>query len=183
MVIVTVSLMVHIYTIGYMAEDPDTRFFGYIALFTFAMLMLVMSNNFPVVFRLGAVGLVYLLIGFWYERMRFGQHESVSGQSRGRFRVHSRNWRCSCAGSLDYQSVRRDPSVRRPHCARPIWLTVALADVDLLLFVGAMGKSARCLFMFGFQFHGRSDPDLSPHSRGDYGYGGHLPSSTDVSIV
>ena len=72
MVIVTfVSLMVHIYTIGYMAEDPGyTRFFSYIALFTFAMLMLVMSNNFlQLFFGWEAVGLVsYLLIGFWYER-------------------------------------------------------------------------------------------------------------------
>ena len=63
--------MVHIYTIGYMSDDPGyTRFFSYIALFTFAMLMLVMSNNFlQLFFGWEAVGLVsYLLIGFWYER-------------------------------------------------------------------------------------------------------------------
>src|ERR1700686_3798453 len=66
-----VSLMVHIYTIGYMADDPGyQRFFSYIALFTFAMLMLVMSNNFlQLFFGWEAVGLVsYLLIGFWYTR-------------------------------------------------------------------------------------------------------------------
>ena len=72
MIIVTfVSLMVHIYTIGYMAEDPGyQRFFCYISLFTFAMLMLVMSNNFlQLFFGWEAVGLVsYLLIGFWYDR-------------------------------------------------------------------------------------------------------------------
>ena len=72
MVVVTfVSLMVHIYTIGYMAEDPGySRFFSYISLFTFAMLMLVMSNNFlQLFFGWEAVGLVsYLLIGFWYTR-------------------------------------------------------------------------------------------------------------------
>jgi len=72
MVVVTfVSLMVHIYTIGYMKEDPGyTRFFSYISLFTFAMLMLVMSNNFmQLFFGWEAVGLVsYLLIGFWYTR-------------------------------------------------------------------------------------------------------------------
>src|ERR1700736_2518159 len=72
MVVVTfVSLMVHIYTIGYMDEDPGyQRFFSYISLFTFSMLMLVMSNNFvQLFFGWEAVGVVsYLLIGFWYTR-------------------------------------------------------------------------------------------------------------------
>ncbi len=72
MVVVTsVSLMVHIYTIGYMADDPGyQRFFAYISLFTFSMLMLVMSNNMvQLFFGWEAVGLVsYLLIGFWYTR-------------------------------------------------------------------------------------------------------------------
>ena len=72
MVVVTfVSLMVHIYTIGYMEEDPGyQRFFAYISLFTFSMLMLVMSNNFlQLFFGWEAVGLVsYLLIGFWFKR-------------------------------------------------------------------------------------------------------------------
>src|SRR5688500_405886 len=71
LVVTFVSLMVHIYTIGYMSEDPGyQRFFSYISLFTFAMLMLVMSNNFlQLFFGWEAVGLVsYLLIGFWYTR-------------------------------------------------------------------------------------------------------------------
>src|SRR5512139_4336178 len=72
MVVVTfVSLMVHVYTIGYMAEDPGyQRFFAYISLFTFSMMMLVMANNFlQLFFGWEAVGLVsYLLIGFWYTR-------------------------------------------------------------------------------------------------------------------
>mgnify|MGYP003693659967 CR=1 FL=1 len=71
LVVTFVSLMVHVYTIGYMADDPGyTRFFSYISLFTFAMLMLVMSNNFvQLFFGWEAVGLVsYLLIGFWYTR-------------------------------------------------------------------------------------------------------------------
>ena len=72
MVVVTfVSLLVHIYTIGYMAEDPGyQRFFSYISLFTFSMLMLVMANNFlQLFFGWEAVGLVsYLLIGFWFKR-------------------------------------------------------------------------------------------------------------------
>ena len=70
-VVTFVSLMVHIYTIGYMHDDPGyQRFFSYIALFTFSMLMLVMSNNFlQLFFGWEAVGLVsYLLIGFWYTR-------------------------------------------------------------------------------------------------------------------
>src|SRR5882724_3598483 len=70
-VVTFVSLMVHIYTIGYMDEDPGyQRFFSYISLFTFSMLMLVMSNNFmQLFFGWEAVGLVsYLLIGFWYTR-------------------------------------------------------------------------------------------------------------------
>src|SRR5215213_1491516 len=71
LVVSFVSLMVHVYTIGYMADDPGyQRFFSYISLFTFSMLMLVMSNNFlQLFFGWEAVGLVsYLLIGFWYTR-------------------------------------------------------------------------------------------------------------------
>ena len=71
LVVTFVSLMVHIYTVGYMKEDPGyNRFFSYISLFTFSMLMLVMSNNFmQLFFGWEAVGLVsYLLIGFWYTR-------------------------------------------------------------------------------------------------------------------
>ena len=70
-VVTSVSLMVHIYTIGYMHDDPGyKRFFSYISLFTFSMLMLVMSNNFlQLFFGWEAVGLVsYLLIGFWYTK-------------------------------------------------------------------------------------------------------------------
>src|SRR5687767_2199446 len=70
-VVTSVSLLVHIYTIGYMHEDPGyNRFFSYISLFTFSMLMLVMSNNFlQLFFGWEAVGLVsYLLIGFWFKR-------------------------------------------------------------------------------------------------------------------
>ncbi|HOI52697.1 MAG TPA: proton-conducting transporter membrane subunit, partial [Azonexus sp.] len=71
LVVTFVSLMVHIYTIGYMHDDPGyNRFFSYISLFTFSMLMLVMANNFTqLFFGWEAVGLVsYLLIGFWYTR-------------------------------------------------------------------------------------------------------------------
>jgi NADH:ubiquinone oxidoreductase subunit 5 (subunit L)/multisubunit Na+/H+ antiporter MnhA subunit len=98
MVVVTfVSLMVHIYTIGYMHDDPGyQRFFSYISLFTFSMLMLVMSNNFlQLFFGWEAVGLVsYLLIGFWYSADRdLRQPEGLPGQPRRRLRLPARHRR------------------------------------------------------------------------------------------
>ena len=92
LVVSFVSLMVHIYTIGYMADDPGyQRFFSYISLFTFSMLMLVMSNNFlQLFFGWEAVGLVsYLLIGFWYKRPTrdLREPEGVPGQPRRRLRA------------------------------------------------------------------------------------------------
>ena len=152
MVVVTfVSLMVHIYTIGYMSDDPGyTRFFSYIALFTFAMLMLVMSNNFlQLFFGWEAVGLVsYLLIGFWYEREsaikanlkaflvnRVGDFGFILGIAAV----------LSLLGTLDYvevfagvQGIQHE-SVTGPFGNEWSWVTV----ICLLLFVGAMGKSAQ----------------------------------------
>ncbi|HYG55891.1 MAG TPA: NADH-quinone oxidoreductase subunit L [Burkholderiales bacterium] len=141
MVVVTfVSLMVHIYTIGYMAEDPGyQRFFSYISLFTFSMLMLVMSNNFlQLFFGWEAVGVVsYLLIGFWYKR------ESAIYANLKAFlvnRVGDFGFILGIAlilahfGSLDYQAVfKAVPG----HSEFPITLAC------ILLFVGAMGKSAQ----------------------------------------
>ena len=140
MVVVTfVSLMVHVYTIGYMAEDPGyQRFFCYISLFTFAMLMLVMANNFlQLFFGWEAVGLVsYLLIGFWYTREsavyanlkallvnRVGDFGFILGIAL--ILVHF--------GTLDYVSVFEKAK------AIPGEMTL----VCILLFVGAMGKSAQ----------------------------------------
>src|SRR5581483_6840480 len=91
MVVVTfVSLCVHVYTIGYMADDPGyQRFFAYISLFTFSMLMLVMSNNFmQLFFGWEAVGVVsYLRIGFWYTRPTaiFANMKAFSGNRVGDF--------------------------------------------------------------------------------------------------
>ena len=152
MVVVTfVSFMVHIYTIGYMAEDPGyQRFFSYIALFTFSMLMLVMSNNFlQLFFGWEAVGLVsYLLIGFWFDREsavyaglkaflvnRVGDFGFLLGIAGVLY----------CFGSLDYaevfaaapgiegQSVSIIPGLEWQ------WITV----ICICLFIGAMGKSAQ----------------------------------------
>ena len=95
-VVTFVSLMVHIYTIGYMEDDPGyQRFFSYISLFTFSMLMLVMSNNFlQLFFGWEAVGLVsYLLIGFWYTRPTrdLRQPEGLPRQPGRRLRLHPRH--------------------------------------------------------------------------------------------
>jgi NADH-quinone oxidoreductase subunit L len=138
MVVVSfVSLMVHVYTIGYMADDPGyQRFFSYISLFTFSMLMLVMANNFlQLFFGWEAVGLVsYLLIGFWYTR------ESAIYAALKAFlvnRVGDFGFLLGIAlifahyGSLDYAAVFGQ--------AAPAHITL----ICILLFVGAMGKSAQ----------------------------------------
>jgi len=140
MVVVTfVSLMVHIYTIGYMAEDPGyQRFFAYISLFTFSMLMLVMANNFlQLFFGWEAVGLVsYLLIGFWYTRPT-AIHANLKAFLVNR--VGDFGFLLGIAlvlahfGSLDYAPV----FAQAPASAAPLTL------ICILLFVGAMGKSAQ----------------------------------------
>ncbi|MEE9448230.1 MAG: NADH-quinone oxidoreductase subunit L [Arenicellales bacterium] len=151
MVVVTfVSLMVHIYTIGYMHEDPAyQRFFAYISLFTFSMLMLVMSNNFlQLFFGWEAVGLVsYLLIGFWHDR------ETAVFANMKAFlvnRVGDFGFLLGIAGvlylfgTLDYATVfiqadsAKDAMLETPFGPMH-WLTL----ICLLLFVGAMGKSAQ----------------------------------------
>src|SRR5437870_3187889 len=146
-----VSLMVHIYTIGYMADDPGyTRFFAYIALFTFSMLMLVMANNFlQLFFGWEAVGLVsYLLIGFWYTR------PSAIYASLKAFlvnRVGDFGFLLAVAlvlayfGTLDYAAVfSRAPSMAGATIevipGAP-WLL--LSAICIGLFIGAMGKSAQ----------------------------------------
>jgi NADH-quinone oxidoreductase subunit L len=150
-VVTSVSLMVHIYTIGYMVDDPGyQRFFSYIALFTFSMLMLVMSNNFlQLFFGWEAVGLVsYLLIGFWYTR------ESAIFANLKAFlvnRVGDFGFLLGIAvllaytGSLDYYEVFERSDSMVPATLQVIpgldWSVITLACI--LLFIGAMGKSAQ----------------------------------------
>ena len=151
LVVSFVSLMIHIYTIGYMADDPGyQRFFSYISLFTFSMLMLVMSNNFlQLFFGWEAVGVVsYLLIGFWFKR------ESAIRANLKAFlvnRVGDLGFLLGIAavllvfGTLDYASVF-EAAPGRAHAALDIaggagW--PAMTVICLLLFVGAMGKSAQ----------------------------------------
>jgi NADH-quinone oxidoreductase subunit L len=150
-VVTFVSLCVHVYTIGYMHDDPGyQRFFSYIALFTFSMLMLVMSNNFlQLFFGWEAVGLVsYLLIGFWFTR------ESAIAANLKAFlvnRVGDFGFLLGIAaiylyfGTLDYRAVF---AIAPQLTAETVlvapgveWNLITL--VCILLFVGAMGKSAQ----------------------------------------
>ncbi|MCF8149702.1 MAG: NADH-quinone oxidoreductase subunit L [Burkholderiaceae bacterium] len=148
LVVTFVSLMVHVYTIGYMAEDPGyQRFFSYISLFTFSMLMLVMSNNFvQLFFGWEAVGLVsYLLIGFWYTRPTaiYANLKAFLVNRVGDFGfLLGIGLIAAYAGSLDYATV----FAKRNELAA-ITETVTgwplITAVCICLFIGAMGKSAQ----------------------------------------
>ena len=155
MIVVTfVSLMVHIYTIGYMQEDPGyNRFFSYISLFTFSMLMLVMSNNFmQLFFGWEAVGLVsYLLIGFWYTRPTaiFANMKAFLVNRVGDFGfILGIGLVLAHFGSLDYATVfQKAPELANAQIslfADRDWGTVSLMTATCIcLFIGAMGKSAQ----------------------------------------
>ena len=152
MVVVTfVSLMVHVYTVGYMADDPGyQRFFAYIALFTFSMLMLVMANNFlQLFFGWEAVGLVsYLLIGFWYTRPSaiYANLKAFLVNRVGDFGfLLAVALVLATFGTLDYAAVfSRAPAMAGATIevipGAP-WLLVSAICIGL--FVGAMGKSAQ----------------------------------------
>ncbi|MDC8785137.1 NADH-quinone oxidoreductase subunit L [Roseateles koreensis] len=151
-VVTFVSLMVHVYTIGYMEEDPGyQRFFSYISLFTFSMLMLVMSNNMlQLFFGWEAVGLVsYLLIGFWYTKPTaiFANMKAFLVNRVGDFGfILGIGLLVAHTGSLNYAEVfaKKDELAQIAFNA-PLWgsdwmmLTVAC----ICLFIGAMGKSAQ----------------------------------------
>jgi NADH-quinone oxidoreductase subunit L len=143
-----VSLCVHIYTIGYMAEDEGyNRFFSYISLFTFSMLMLVMANNFlQLFFGWEAVGLVsYLLIGFWYTRPTaiFANMKAFLVNRVGDFGfILGIGLLLAYAGSMNYQDV----FAQREHLATlvvPATGWPLLTAACICLFIGAMGKSAQ----------------------------------------
>ena len=147
-VVTFVSLMVHVYTIGYMEEDPGyQRFFSYISLFTFSMLMLVMSNNFlQLFFGWEAVGLVsYLLIGFWYTKPTaiFANLKAFLVNRVGDFGfILGIGLIVTFAGSLNYAEV---------FATAPLLVGLSLPGTDwmlltvtcICLFIGAMGKSAQ----------------------------------------
>ncbi len=150
-VVTFVSLMVHIYTIGYMHDDPGyQRFLSYISLFTFSMLMLVMSNNFlQLFFGWEAVGVVsYLLIGFWYTRPT-----AIIANMKAFLvnRVGDFGFLLGIAtivyftGSLDYAEVFGQASGLQDATIEifsgKAWSALSVACI--LLFIGAMGKSAQ----------------------------------------
>jgi len=147
-VVTFVSLMVHIYTIGYMAEDEGyNRFFSYISLFTFSMLMLVMSNNFlQLFFGWEAVGLVsYLLIGFWYTRPTaiYANMKAFMVNRVGDFGfILGIGLLLAYAGSMNYGEVfAKREELATLTLPGTDWMLLTVACI--CLFIGAMGKSAQ----------------------------------------
>jgi NADH-quinone oxidoreductase subunit L len=148
-VVTFVSLMVHIYTIGYMEEDEGyNRFFGYISLFTFSMLMLVMSNNFlQLFFGWEAVGLVsYLLIGFWYTKPTaiFANLKAFLVNRVGDFGfILGIGLIAAYAGTLSYaEAFAKGPEIAKLAFGYGTdWMLVTV--ICICLFIGAMGKSAQ----------------------------------------
>ncbi|GEC16026.1 NADH-quinone oxidoreductase subunit L [Nitrobacter winogradskyi] len=151
-VVTTVSSLVHFYSIGYMDEDPHRpRFFGYLSLFTFAMLMLVTSDNLvQLFFGWEGVGLAsYLLIGFWYQKPSANAAAIKAfvvnrvgdfGFSLGIFAVFM------LVGSTDFDTIfSAAPGLTGKTIHFLAWDVNALTLICLLLFMGAMGKSAQLL--------------------------------------
>lgn len=151
MIVLFVSFMVHIYTIGYMADDPGyTRFFSYVSLFTFAMLVLVLANNFLLIyFGWEGVGLVsYLLIGFWFKRETalFGSLKAFLAN-----RIGDLGFLLAIAavlthfGTLNYHDVFRQVFnvVNQTMHIIPGYEVSVITVICFLLFIGAMGKSAQ----------------------------------------
>ena len=150
-VVTFVSLMVHIYTIGYMEEDPGyQRFFSYISLFTFSMLMLVMSNNFlQLFFGWEAVGLVsYLLIGFWFKKPtaifanlkaflvnRVGDFGFILGIGLIAMNAHTLNY------GEAFDAFTKNSALALSTVPYTTWSLITATCI--CLFIGAMGKSAQ----------------------------------------
>jgi NADH-quinone oxidoreductase subunit L len=150
-VVTFVSLMVHVYTIGYMADDPGyQRFFAYISLFTFSMMMLVMANNFlQLFFGWEAVGLVsYLLIGFWFTRPTaiYANLKAFLVNRVGDFGfLLGVGFVFAAFGTLDYAPVFQQApqlaSVTLQLIPGQGWSLISI--ICICLFIGAMGKSAQ----------------------------------------
>ena len=147
-VVTFVSLMVHIYTIGYMQEDEGyNRFFAYISLFTFSMLMLVMSNNMlQLFFGWEAVGLVsYLLIGFWFNKPSaiFANMKAFLVNRVGDFGfILGIGLIAAFAGTLNYtEAFAKSAELSALTLPGTDWMLVTV--ICICLFIGAMGKSAQ----------------------------------------
>ena len=147
-VVTFVSLMVHLYTIGYMQEDEGyNRFFSYISLFTFSMLMLVMSNNMlQLFFGWEAVGLVsYLLIGFWFNKPTaiFANMKAFLVNRVGDFGfILGIGLIASFAGTLNYvEAFSKSAELATINLPGTDWMLITV--ICICLFIGAMGKSAQ----------------------------------------
>jgi NADH-quinone oxidoreductase subunit L len=147
-VVTFVSLMVHIFTIGYMKDDPGyQRFFAYIALFTFSMLMLVMSNNFlQLFFGWEAVGLVsYLLIGFWFTKPTaiFANMKAFLVNRVGDFGfILGIGLVVAYGNTLSYnEAFAKAPELAKLVFPGTEWMLITVTCI--CLFIGAMGKSAQ----------------------------------------
>ena len=147
-VVTFVSLMVHVYTIGYMEEDEGyNRFFAYISLFTFSMLMLVMSNNMlQLFFGWEAVGLVsYLLIGFWFNKPTaiFATMKAFLVNRVGDFGfILGIGLIAAYAGTLNYtEAFSKAGELARLSLPGTNWMLITV--ICICLFIGAMGKSAQ----------------------------------------
>ena len=147
-VVTFVSLMVHIYTVGYMEEDEGyNRFFSYISLFTFSMLMLVMSNNMlQLFFGWEAVGLVsYLLIGFWFNKPSaiFANMKACLVNRVGDFGfILGIGLLAAYSGSLNYTQVfAHSADLAKITFPGTDWMLITV--ICICLFIGAMGKSAQ----------------------------------------
>ncbi|WP_295527285.1 NADH-quinone oxidoreductase subunit L [uncultured Pseudacidovorax sp.] len=147
-VVTFVSLMVHIYTIGYMEEDEGyNRFFAYISLFTFSMLMLVMSNNLlQLFFGWEAVGLVsYLLIGFWYNKPTaiFANMKAFLVNRVGDFGfILGIGLIAAYTGTLNYTEIfAKSGELGKLGFPGTDWMLITV--ICICLFIGAMGKSAQ----------------------------------------
>ena len=147
-VVTFVSLMVHIYTIGYMEEDEGyNRFFSYISLFTFSMLMLVMSNNMlQLFFGWEAVGLVsYLLIGFWFNKPTaiFANMKAFLVNRVGDFGfILGIGLVVAFAGTLNYtEAFAKSADLAVLNLPGTDWMLLTV--ICICLFIGAMGKSAQ----------------------------------------
>src|SRR3972149_12083609 len=147
LVVTFVSWMIHIYTIGYMHDDPGyQRFFSYMSLFTFSMLMLVMSNNFlQLFFGWEAVGLVsYLLIGFWFNKPSaiFANMKAFLVNRVGDFGfILGIGLIAAYAGTLNYaEAFAKADGLTKLSFPGTDWMLVTV--ICICLFIGAMGKSA-----------------------------------------
>jgi len=147
-VVTFVSLMVHLYTVGYMHDDDGyNRFFAYISLFTFSMLMLVMSNNLlQLFFGWEAVGLVsYLLIGFWFNRPTaiFANMKAFLVNRVGDFGfILGIGLIVAYTGTLNYTEIfALSGELAKPNLPGTDWMLITV--ICICLFIGAMGKSAQ----------------------------------------